>query len=149
VIAVAALVLAISVFVPWFKAVVTVRGSGLTGFLIDPPGDRTGIAAHEFLWLVFGLAMVQFALLATRYLPGRRPLKVPGSNEFLVIASGLSLVVVLIGFALKPAPWYGQNPLSPLFTVSVGWTYGPLIALAAAIVSLAVGVTAIRDVVRH
>src|SRR5215813_7605814 len=71
-IAVAALVLAVSVFVPWFKAVLRIRGSDVTGFLINPPGNRTGIAAHEFLWLVFGLAMLQVVVLAACYVPGRR-----------------------------------------------------------------------------
>jgi len=145
VIAVAAIVLAVSVFVPWFKAVIRLRNSNLTGFLINPPGNRTGIAAHEFLWLVFGLAMLQFAVLAARYFPDRRALKMPGYRQFLVVTSGLSLVAVLVAFAFRPSPWYGKSPMAPLFAVSVGWNYGALIGLAAAIVSLAVGITAIRD----
>jgi len=35
--------------------------------------------------------------------------------------------------------------MAPEFTVSAGWNYGALIGLAAAIVSLAVGIIAIRD----
>jgi hypothetical protein len=69
----------------------------------------------------------------------------PGYRQFLVVTSGLSLVAVLAAFAFRPSPWYGKSPLAPEFTVSVGWNYGALIGLAAAIVSLAVGVTAIRD----
>jgi hypothetical protein len=145
VIAAAALVLAVSVFVPWFKAVVRFTGSAEGGFLINPPGNRTGIAAHEFLWLVFGLAMLQFAVLAARYFPRRRALKMPGYRQFLVVTSGLSLVAVLVAFAFRPNPWYGKNPMAPLLTVSVGWTYGALIGVAAAVVSLAVGITAIRE----
>lgn len=145
VIAIAALVLAVSVFVPWFKAVVTISGSAVTGFLINPPGNRTGIGAHEFLWLVFALAMLQFVILALRYIPGRRALKMPGYRQVLVVASGLSLVAVLVAFAFRPSPWYGRNPLAPEFSVSVSWNYGALIGLGAAIVSLAVAITALRD----
>jgi hypothetical protein len=145
VIAAGALVLAASVFVPWFKAVIRFTGSAEGGFLINPPGNRTGIAAHEFLWLVFGLAMLQFAVLAARCFPGRRALKIPGYRQFLVVTSGLSLVAVLVAFAFRPSPWYGKNPMAPLLTVSVGWNYGALIGLAAAVVSLAVGITATRE----
>jgi hypothetical protein len=145
VIAVAALVLAVSVFLPWFKAVVRLRNSDITGYLIDPPGNKAGIAAHEFLWLAFGLAMLQFVVLAARYVPGRRALKTPGYHQFLVVISGLSLAAVLVGFAFRPSPWYGKNPMAPIFTVSVGWNYGALIGLAAAVVSLAVGISAMRD----
>src|SRR5262249_20211286 len=149
VIAAAALVLAVSVFVPWFRAVVRFTGSAEGGFLINPPGNRTGIAAHEFLWLVFGLAIVQFAMLAARYFPGRRALKMPRYRQLLVVTSALSLVAVLVAFAFRPSPWYGKNPMAPLLTISVGWNYGALIGLAAAIVSLAVGITAVRDQPRH
>jgi hypothetical protein len=44
-IAAAGLVLAVSVFVPWFKATVKFKNSSAYGFLIDPPGNVSGIAA--------------------------------------------------------------------------------------------------------
>lgn len=39
IIAVAAVVLVISLFVPWFKATVRIRGSSVSGFLIEPRGQ--------------------------------------------------------------------------------------------------------------
>ena len=50
IIALAAVVLAVSLFVPWFKATVRIRGSGVSGFLIDPPVTVSGMAVHGYLW---------------------------------------------------------------------------------------------------
>jgi hypothetical protein len=34
---------------PWFKAMVRIRGSGVTGVLMDPPGTLSGFSAHGCL----------------------------------------------------------------------------------------------------
>jgi hypothetical protein len=144
-VAVAALVLAVSVFLPWFKAIVKIKGSSVTGFLIDPPGTVSGIKVHGLLWAVFGLALLQFVVLAVRYAPVRRALKLPGYRQLLVVTSALSSVAVIVAFAMKPAPWYGTNELGGGFYVVIGWDYGSIAAISAAIVSLAIAISAIRD----
>lgn len=144
-IAVAALVLAISVFVPWFKATIMIKGSSVNGYLIDPPGTVSGIAVHRFLWVVFGLALLQFVVLAVRYAPLRRALRLPGYRQLLVVLSGLSCAGVLVAFAMKPGPWYGSIDLGDGFTIVVGWSWGAVVAVGAAIVSLGLAVAAIRD----
>jgi hypothetical protein len=145
IIAVAALVLAISVFVPWFKATIMIRGRSVNAYLIDPPGTVSGIAVHRFLWGVFGLALLQFVVLAVRYAPVRRALRVPGYRQFLVVLSGLSCVGVLVAFVMKPGPWYGSIDLGGGFTAVVGWSWGAVVAVGAALVSLGLAIAAIRD----
>jgi hypothetical protein len=142
--AAAALVLAVSLFLPWFDATVQARGISLAGYLIQPQGTLSGVGGHWYLWMIFGLAILQFAILVARYFPGRRAPTVPGYRELLVALSALSCLAVLIGTFTKPDPWSGQNPGAG-FYISVGWSYGTLIALGAAVISLAVGIAAIRD----
>lgn len=145
IIAAAALVLAVSVFVPWFKATVRIKGSSASGFLIDPPGTVSGIAVHGWLWAVFALALLQFAVLAVRYVPARRALKLRGYRQLLVVTSGLSCIAVLLAFAMRPGPWYGPIDLGGTFYVVIDPSYGAIVAVGAAIVSLGVAIAAIRD----
>jgi hypothetical protein len=143
--AVTALVLVVSLFGPWFKATVRIRGSSVSGFLIDPPGTVSGIAVHGYLWAVFALALLQFVVLAARYVPDRHAFTLPGYRQLLVVTSGLSCIAVLVAFVMKPSPWYGGNELGGGFYIVVDWSYGAIVALAAAIVSLGIGIAAIRD----
>lgn len=136
IVAVAALVLSVSVFVPWFKATVRVRGSAVSGFLIEPKGTLSGIAVHGYLWVAFALALLQFMVLAVRHVPARRTVTLPGSRQLVALAAGLSCVAVLTAVVMKPATWQGGNELGEGFYIVVGWTYGAVVALAAAIVSL-------------
>jgi hypothetical protein len=145
IIAITAVALVVSLFVPWYKATVSINGSSVTGFLIQPPGTVSGIAVHGFLWLVFGLALLQFAVLAARYFPGRRALRLPGYRQFLVVTSGLSCIAVVVGFIWRPASWFTYNPLGDGFSIFVGWSYGAVVALAAVLVSLGSAVMAIRE----
>jgi hypothetical protein len=145
IVAISALVLAVSLFVPWFQATVRIKGSLVSGFLIDPKGTVSGIAVHAYLWVVFGLALLQFIVLAARYLPGRRAFTLPGYRQFLVAAAALSCVAVLVAVVMKPTTWTGGNQLGEGFYIVVSWTYGAIVALAAVVVSLAVMVSAIRD----
>jgi len=145
IVAISALVLAVSLFVPWFQATVRIKGSLATGFLIAPRGTVSGIAVHSYLWVVFGLALLQFVVLAGRYVPGRRGVTLPGYRQFLLAAASLSCVAVLVAAVMKPATWSGGNQLGGGFYIVVSWTYGAVVALAAVVVSLAVMVSAIRD----
>jgi hypothetical protein len=103
IIAVAALVLAVSLFVPWYKAIVRINGRAVSGFLIDPPGTASGMAVHGYLWVVFALALLQLAVLLARYAPTRRALPLPGYRQLLVVTSGLTSLAVLVAFVPVPA----------------------------------------------
>lgn len=143
--AVAGLVLAISIFVPWFKASIMIMGKPVNGYLIDPPGSVSGIAVHGFLWAVFGLGLLQFVVLALRYAPARRALRLPGDRQLLVAASGLSCAGVLVAFAMKPGPWWGGTYLGGGLTAVVGWSWGAIVGVGAALISLGLAIAAIRD----
>jgi hypothetical protein len=148
-IAAASVVLAVSLFLPWFKATVELNGGSTTGFLIQPPGAVSGISVHQYLWAVFALALLQFAVLAARYFPARRPLRLPGHGQFLLVASGVSCITVVIGSIMKPSAWFGNLQLGDGFSIVIGWNYGALVALGAAVISLGIAVAAIRDRPRH
>src|SRR5260370_19847201 len=145
IIAIAALVLVVSLFVPWFKATVRIRGSAVSGFLIEPRGTASGIAVHGYLWLVFGLAVLQLVVLITRCAPRRSALALPSYRELLVVTSGISGLAVLVAFVTKPSTWYGGKVLGDGFYIVVDWSYGGVVALAAAIVSLGTAIAVIRD----
>jgi hypothetical protein len=143
-IAVAAVVLAVSVFLPWFKATVEMNGGSTAGALIQPSGTVSGISIHHYLWVVLALALLQFAVLAVRYFPGRA-VRLPGYGWILLVLSALSLLVVVAGSAVKPAAWFGGLQLGDGFSIVIGWDYGAEVALGAAVVSLGIAVAAIRD----
>jgi hypothetical protein len=150
--AVAGLALAISIFVPWFKASLMLMGKPFNGYLIDPPGSVSGIAVHRFLWAVFGLGLLQFVVLALRYAPTRRALRSPGDRQVLIVLAGLSCVAVLVAFVMKPGPWWGGTDLgggvSDLgggLTAVVGWSWGAIVGVGAALISLGLAIAAIRD----
>jgi hypothetical protein len=138
-------VLAVSVFVPWFQATVRIHGSDLSGILIEPKPTKIGITVHPYLWAVFALALLDFGILAARYRPGPRAVRLPGYRPVLIVASALIAVVVLVAFVSKPIDWSQGNPLGPEFSLVVTWTYGAVIALGAALVSVGVGLAALRE----
>jgi hypothetical protein len=80
IIAVSALALAVSPFVPWFKATVRIKGSSVTGFVMDPPPE-SGLAVHHYLWTVFALALLEFAVLAGRYVPTSGHSRCPATDS--------------------------------------------------------------------
>src|SRR5262249_10259380 len=124
IIAAACIVLAISLFMPWFKATVHLRNYAATGFLIDPTGTKNGVAVHAYLWVVFALAILQFVVLAARYAPRGRGYTLPGYRQLLIALSSFSAVAVAVAFVTKPHAWYGSLNLPPFITVAVGWGYG-------------------------
>ena len=145
IIAVSALVLAVSSVMPWYRATVRGRFAPVSGFLIQPRGTVSGLAGHAYLWAVFALALLEFVVLAARYAPGRHAFTLPGYRWILTITSGLICFAVLVAFVTKPTPWYGRIETGGALYVVVGWTYGAVVALAAAIVSLGVAISALRD----
>jgi hypothetical protein len=139
------IVLAVSVFVPWFQVTVRLHGSDLPATLISPKPTKSGLAAHPYLWAVFALALLEFAVLAARYAPGRRAVRLPGYRRVLVAASVLIAVTVLVAFVSKPIDWDKGNPLMPEFYLVTTWADGAIVALGAALVSVGVGIAAWRE----
>jgi hypothetical protein len=142
--AVAALVLIVAPFMSWFKATVRLGNTSLRGFLIEPRGAVSGIAVHGFLWAVFALALLQFVVVAARYVPDGHAFTLPGYQRVLIAISGLICVVVLVAALMKPRTWPGGNVLGGGFYIVVDWSYGAGVALVAALVSLGVTIWAIR-----
>jgi len=105
----------------------------------------SGIAAHSWLWVVFALGLLQFVVLAARYVPARRAVRLPGYRQLLVVTSGLTCIAVLLAFAIRPGPWYGPLSLPPGFYIVIDPSYGAIVAVGAAIVSLGIAIAAIRD----
>ncbi len=145
IIGVAAVAAAISVFLPWYKAIVRVGNSALSGFLIQPRGTASGLTVHAYLWAIFGLALVQFALLMARNAPGRRPRTIPGYGVLLLVTSAISLALALAAFVLKPSTWYGGNALGEGIHIVVSQDYGAIVAIIAALASVVVAWTVLRD----
>ena len=145
IIAVSALVLVVSSFMPWYKATVRGRFAPVNGSLMQPRGTVSGLAVHAYLWVVVALAVLEFVVLAARYAPGRHAFALPGYRWILAIASGLVFIAVLVAFIARPSPWYGRIEMGGALYVVVGWTYGAVVALAAAVVSLGIAISALRD----
>ena len=150
--AVAGLVLAISIFVPWFRASISIMGRPVNGYLMDPPGSVSGITVHRFLWAAFGLGLLQFVVLALRYAPTRRSFRLPGDRQLLIGLSGLSCVAVVVAFAMKPGSWFGGTyvgggvtDLGGGFTAVVSWSWGAIVGIGAALISLGLAIAAIKD----
>jgi hypothetical protein len=142
--ALGALVLAISVFFPWFQATVQIMRTSMQGRLMSPKGTISGIALHHYLWAVVALALLEFAVLAARYLPRPRQPALPGYRQFLIVASALNCVVVVGSLAVKPDNWRGVK-MYPPFHLVVGWGYGSAVALVAALGTLVAAIVAYRD----
>ena len=125
---VASLVVLISLFLPWFSGSVSSDNSlGLTA----QSGSESGTDAHGWLWLVFIISLLILAYLVVvagyQALPFKSPLR---HDQLLLVAAGVNLLLVFIGFLLKPST-YG------IAGVSIGWSIGAFLALIAAIVAVA------------
>jgi hypothetical protein len=128
---VASLVVLISLFLPWFNASVTGFGSG----------SESGMDAHGWLWIVFIVVLAILAYLVVKAGFGDLPFTLPLQQELILLgATGLDLLLVLIGFLLKPTA-----PAEFGVHVSIGWDIGSFLGLIAAIVAVAPLVPAARN----
>jgi hypothetical protein len=50
---------------------------------------------------------------------------------------------------MKPSTWHGGSELGKGFYIVVGWSYGAVVALGAALVSLGIAISAIPDPPSH
>ena len=112
VIGVAAVVLFISLFLPWYGVSV-----GLGSFTAD------GLTVHGYLYIVLILLLVEIGYLAARAGWDNVRNKVPlPHHQILLIINGINLVLVVIAFLDK-----GPS--------GVGWRFGAFVGLVAAIVA--------------
>ncbi len=115
----ASLLLLISLFLPWYTASFGGASASLSG---------TG--GHDFLWIVFilALAAVVYVILKAGFetLPFDLPLS---PDQLLLVLTGVNLVLVLIAFLLKPGTG------ATLINISVGWGIGAFVGLICAIVA--------------
>ena len=121
----ASLVVLISLFLPWFS----VNLGALASELNVAPGVATesGTSAHGWLWFVFVIALATLSYLVVEAGYQALPVNLPLRHERLLLAAtGFNLLLVLIGFALKPG---GDG-------VQVGWGFGAIVALIAAVVAV-------------
>jgi hypothetical protein len=109
------IVMLIALFLPWFSGVPQPQGAPTT------TASATGPRVHGYLWFVFALAIVALAVLVAREAIDRIPGNLPSTNQILVGATGLSLLLILLGILFR------QD--------SIGFSYGGFIALLAALVA--------------
>ena len=109
----AVIVLLIAVFLPWFSA---------PGIAADGP------SAHGYLWLVFVLTIVALSVLVARDAIARLPGNLPSPEQMLVGATGLALLLTILGVVQQPSSF-------PTASSSIGWSYGGFVALVAALIA--------------
>lgn len=153
VIGVAAVATATAALLPWCTATLRPQnpGQGLDG-VMAPQGTVTGLYAHPSLKAVMALAVLQIALLLARYYRGGR-LRARGHGYFLAACSALACLIVAADVVLIPGPWADALSVSGTWgvpyawegapysldgaTLVMTWRYGAMIAMTAALASLA------------
>lgn len=117
---IATIVLFISLFLNWFNASI----AGVTG------GSESGLSAHGYLYIVLILCILIVAYLALKAGWDQLPIDMKIPHLTLMMALTVAnLVLVLIGFVFKPSV--------PLSHVSVGWSFGAVLGLLAALAAAA------------
>jgi hypothetical protein len=122
IVGVASLIVLISLFLPWFSATYK-SGFGTLS------GSGSGTDAHGWLWLVFVIDLLIIAYLVMRAGWEEAPVRIPVAHApLLIVATGLQLLLVLIGFFAMPGT--GGLP-----GYSIGWDWGAFVGLLAALVA--------------
>jgi uncharacterized membrane protein len=114
-------VLLIALFLPWFSA------PGIAG--------TDGPSSHGYLWLVFVLTILALIVLVARDAIARLPGNLPSPDQILVGATGLALLLTILGVVQEPSPF--ATPSS-----SIGWSYGGFVAMVAALIAV---IAALRE----
>lgn len=134
-------VLLVALFLPWFSATVDFG----IGSAISDTGN--GMTAHGYLWAVFVLVIVALIVLVARDFISRLPGNLPSPKQMLVGATGLALLLTVLGVAFKPTGTTGAiatavEKLLGHAPISVSWSYGGFVAVLAAAVAFiaAVGI---------
>jgi hypothetical protein len=130
-------VLLVALFLPWFSSTIRLAGGAARSL-----GSGDGPRAHGYLWAVFALAIVALIVLVARDAIGRAPGNLPSAEQMLIGATGLALMLTILGVAISPSPDFsivspaGSIPqVLPSLSVSIGWSYGGFVAVLAAAVA--------------
>jgi hypothetical protein len=119
----ASFVVLISLFLPWFTA-----GNGVSVSL-------TGLSAHGWLWLVIIISVVMLGYLLLTALYQELPFRLPVPPALVLLGgAGLNLLLVFVAFVLIPYAGDGM-----------GWGFGAILGLLAAIVAVVPLAMAVRN----
>src|SRR5262249_327872 len=96
--------------------------------------------ADGYLWVGFVLAVVALIVLVARDSIARLPGNLPRPEQMLVGATGLAVLLTILGAVQRPAAYARGSggvfrQVFPNFTMSINWSYGGFVALAAALVA--------------
>jgi hypothetical protein len=134
------IVLLVALFMPWFSGTVRLNNAAVTRSL----GSADGPSGHGYLWFVFALCILSLLVLVGGDVISRIPGKLPTASQLLMVATGIALLLTILGVAIRPSPSFdivsstGAVPeFLPRFDFSVGWSYGGFVAIAAAAVAFA------------
>jgi hypothetical protein len=132
------IVLLVALFMPWFNGTLQPVSNGTPRVL----GSEDGPRAHGYVWFVFALAIIVLIVLVARDRIGSAPGNLPSPDQMLVVATGLALLLTILAAVIKPSPTFdivsptgSIPPIFPNFNLSIGFSYGGFIALAAAVVA--------------
>lgn len=116
----ALVVLLIALFLPWFSA----------------PGiaSTDGPSSHGYLWLAFVLTILALIVLVARDAIAQLPGNLPSPEQMLVGATGLALLLTILGVAQSPSRVAGN--------LGSSWSYGGWVALVAALIAV---IAALRE----
>ncbi|HUB37595.1 MAG TPA: hypothetical protein VMA72_01960 [Streptosporangiaceae bacterium] len=130
----ALVVLLIALFLPWFSVLGAAAADGPT--------------SHGYLWIVFVLAIAALMVLVARDAIARLPGNLPSPEQMLVGATGLALLLTILGVVETPSLPGSTGPVVSKFFVGVGWSYGGWIAMIAALVAFVAAFAASRAAAR-
>lgn len=122
----ALIVVLISLFLPWFSQTVHLGPASVSG-------TTDGVDAHGYLWVVFIIAIIGLAVLVARDELAKVPGNLPSAEQLFVLTTGLALLLTILGVVFKPAGYIASGSLTA--SVSVGWSYGGFVAVAAAAIA--------------
>jgi hypothetical protein len=130
-------VLLVALFMPWFSGSVH-----LSNRVSTTGGGADGPRAHGYLWFVFALAIIALVVLVARDVISRVPGDLPTPEQMLMVATGLALLLTILGAVVRPSPAItvvsptgSLAPFPVTIAVSIGWSYGGFVAIAAAAVA--------------
>lgn len=117
--AVSAVVVAVSLFLPWYGVAI-----GFVGV------TASGLSVHSYLWVAFALCILQLLALLVASRQPEPPSRVPVRRDALAAeCSLLALALVVAAFLAKGS-------------AASGWHYGAFVALSAAAVGAVVKLAA-------
>src|SRR5438874_7091130 len=129
-VAVAALGLFLSMFLPWYSKTLIEQGSGKAGQTGLKTGEASLNAFQAFSWVEAAVLLVSAGVLAMLFARAeRRNFQLPGGDGFIVMVAG-AWAAVLIFYRLLDKPGLMGNER---LTADVGVKWGIFIALLVAL----------------